>query len=78
MTLIDSTNHALSRKEIERQIIRKRHWYAKTKWVAMGVDADGEWIEVFHSSKRRHEAFRMLSKLVEEKLKCEVIVLERY
>lgn len=65
-------------RERERVLIRKKHWYARTRWVAMGVDGNGPWMEVFYSSKRRREAMRQLEKLTEERFKCELFVLDKF
>lgn len=76
--MIDSTPRKQELIEIERTIIRKKHWYARTRWVAMGVDANGPWMETFYSSKRRHEAMRMIEKLTSERYKCELFVLDKF
>jgi uncharacterized protein YebE (UPF0316 family) len=76
--MIDATPEKHEVRELERMIIRKKRWYARTRWVAMGIDGNGPWVEVFYSSKRRHEAMRAIEKLTEERYKVELFVLDKF
>lgn len=68
----------MSVRDVERVIIRKKRLFNRARWVALGIDASGPWMEVFYSTKRRHEAMRAIEKLTEERFKCQLLTLDRF
>jgi uncharacterized DUF497 family protein len=64
-------------RDIERNLMRKRRLFSKHRWVAMGEDIDGAWVEVFYSSKRKREAMRCVSALTEQRTCCKVMSVNR-
>jgi len=61
----------------EAEVIRKKRPFSKTKWVAMGTDAKGLWVETFYSSTNKFEAQRCVEVLTSTRFRCHVSVLER-
>lgn len=64
-------------RAIEVELIRQKRPFSKTKWLAMGTDASGFWIETFYSSTNKFEAQRCVEILTATRLRCRVSVLDR-